>query len=80
MIFYLILIFNLEQNSQIMNKKILISLLVFSFHGFSQQVKVQTEEGLISMENPDLCTGRHWTEAEGKKMLDTFSNQWNDKF
>ena len=80
MIFYLILIFNLEQNSQIMNKKILISLLVFSFHGFSQQVKVQTEVGLISMENPDLCTGRHWTEAEGKKMLDTFSNQWNDQF
>ena len=62
-----------------MNKKILISLLIFSFHGFSQQVKVQTEEGLISMENPDLCTGKHWTEAKGKKMLDTFSNQWNDK-
>ena len=62
-----------------MNKKILISLLVLSFHGFSQQVKVQTEEGLIYMENPDLCTGKHWTEAEGKQMLDVFSNQWNDQ-
>jgi len=62
-----------------MNKKILIFLLALSFHSFSQQVKVQTEEGLIYMENPDLCTGKHWTEAEGKQMLDTFSNQWNDQ-
>ena len=62
-----------------MNKKILISLLVLSFHGFSQQVKVQTEEGLIYKENLDLCTGKHWTEAEGKQMLDVFSNQWNDQ-
>ena len=77
--FISIYIFNLVQNNQVMNEKILISLLVLSFHGFSQQVKVQTEEGLIYKENLDLCTGKHWTEAEGKQMLETFSNQWNDQ-
>ena len=78
--FISIYIFNSVQNNQVMNEKILISLLVLSFHGFSQQVKVQTEEGLIYKENLDLCTGKHWTEAEGKQMLDTFSNQWNDQY
>ena len=77
--FISIYIFNSVQNNPVMNEKILISLLVLSFHGFSQQVKVQTEEGLIYKENLDLCTGKHWTEAEGKQMLDTFSNQWNDQ-
>ena len=45
----------------------------------SQGAKIETDDGFVFLENNQLCRGKYWSEKEGKKKLNEFSNLWNDK-
>ena len=45
---------------------------------FAQGYKVETEKGVKYINDPMVCNGRHWTEANGKQMLNEFSQLWTD--
>ena len=45
----------------------------------SQGYKIETDQQTIFVSNNMICSGRHWSEAEGKRKMDEFSNLWKDE-
>ena len=45
----------------------------------SQGYKIETDQQTILVSNNMICSGRHWSEAEGKRKIDAFSNLWKDE-
>ena len=45
----------------------------------SQGYKIETDQQSIFVSNNMICSGRHWSEAEGKRKMDEFSNLWKDE-
>ena len=44
----------------------------------SQGFKIETDKGTILEPNDMICSGRYWSEAEGKANMEAFSRLWND--
>ena len=44
----------------------------------SQSFQIETNQGTLLESNDMVCSGRFWTEAEGKAKMEAFSELWND--
>lgn len=62
---------------KLQNTAILIPLLAFHL-AISQGINIETPQGPHFEPNEMICSGRYWTEAQGKENLEVFSQQWSD--
>ena len=60
-------------------QKLVMFIGIFTINlSFAQGYKVETDKGVKYINDPMVCNGRHWTEANGKQMMNEFSKLWTD--
>ena len=60
-------------------QKLVMFIGIFTINlSFAQGYKVETDKGVKYINDPMVCNGRHWTEANGKQMMNEFSQLWTD--
>ena len=60
-------------------QKLVMFIGIFNINlSFAQGYKVETDKGVKYINDPMVCNGRHWTEANGKQMMNEFSQLWTD--
>ena len=60
-------------------QKLVMFVGIFTINlSFAQGYKVETDKGVKYINDPMVCNGRHWTEANGKQMMNEFSQLWTD--